>query len=25
VEIEISGHTDSKGSDDYNLSLSQGR
>lgn len=25
VEIEISGHTDSKGSDDYNLNLSQGR
>ena len=25
VEIEIAGHTDSKGSDDYNLSLSQGR
>jgi len=25
VEIEITGHTDSKGSDDYNLSLSQGR
>lgn len=25
VEIEISGHTDSKGSDDYNLALSQGR
>ena len=25
VEIEISGHTDSKGSDDYNASLSQGR
>ena len=25
VEVEISGHTDSKGSDDYNLSLSQGR
>jgi len=25
VEIEISGHTDSKGSDDYNVSLSQGR
>jgi OOP family OmpA-OmpF porin len=25
VEIEISGHTDNKGSDDYNLSLSQGR
>lgn len=25
VEIEISGHTDSKGSDDYNLTLSQGR
>ena len=25
VEIEISGHTDSKGADDYNLTLSQGR
>jgi OmpA-OmpF porin, OOP family len=25
VEIEIEGHTDSKGSDDYNLNLSQGR
>ena len=25
VEIEISGHTDSKGSDDYNQNLSQGR
>jgi len=25
MEIEISGHTDSKGSDDYNLELSQGR
>lgn len=25
VEIEISGHTDDKGSDDYNLTLSQGR
>ncbi len=25
VEIEISGHTDSKGSDEYNESLSQGR
>ncbi len=25
VEIELSGHTDSKGSDDYNLTLSQGR
>lgn len=25
VEIEIAGHTDSKGSDDYNLNLSQGR
>jgi outer membrane protein OmpA-like peptidoglycan-associated protein len=25
VEIEISGHTDSKGSDTYNLNLSQGR
>lgn len=25
VEIEISGHTDSKGSDDYNMNLSQGR
>lgn len=25
VEIEISGHTDAKGSDDYNLNLSQGR
>ena len=25
LEIEISGHTDSKGSDDYNLTLSQGR
>jgi outer membrane protein OmpA-like peptidoglycan-associated protein len=25
VEIEIAGHTDSKGADDYNLSLSQGR
>lgn len=25
VEIEISGHTDNKGSDDYNLDLSQGR
>ena len=23
--MEISGHTDSKGSDDYNLNLSQGR
>lgn len=25
VEIEIAGHTDHKGSDDYNLNLSQGR
>ena len=25
VEIEISGHTDSKGSDEYNINLSQGR
>ena len=25
VEVEISGHTDNKGSDDYNLKLSQGR
>ena len=25
VEIEISGHTDNKGSDDYNATLSQGR
>jgi OmpA-OmpF porin, OOP family len=25
VEIEISGHTDNKGSDDYNANLSQGR
>jgi OOP family OmpA-OmpF porin len=25
VEVEIAGHTDSKGSDDYNLNLSQGR
>lgn len=25
VEIEISGHTDYKGSDDYNINLSQGR
>jgi outer membrane protein OmpA-like peptidoglycan-associated protein len=25
VEIEISGHTDFKGSDDYNINLSQGR
>jgi outer membrane protein OmpA-like peptidoglycan-associated protein len=25
VEIEIAGHTDSKGSDDYNVNLSQGR
>ncbi|MBY0435424.1 MAG: OmpA family protein [Cyclobacteriaceae bacterium] len=25
VEIEISGHTDSKGADEYNLKLSQGR
>jgi OmpA-OmpF porin, OOP family len=25
VEIEIAGHTDGKGSDDYNLNLSQGR
>ncbi len=25
VEIEISGHTDDKGSDEYNLNLSQGR
>ncbi len=25
MKIEISGHTDSKGSDDYNLQLSQGR
>jgi OmpA-OmpF porin, OOP family len=25
VEIEISGHTDSKGTDDYNINLSQGR
>ena len=25
VEIEISGHTDNKGSDEYNATLSQGR
>jgi outer membrane protein OmpA-like peptidoglycan-associated protein len=25
VEIKIEGHTDSKGSDEYNLNLSQGR
>lgn len=25
IEIEIAGHTDSKGADDYNLNLSQGR
>ena len=25
VEIEISGHTDSKGTDEYNINLSQGR
>lgn len=25
VEIEIAGHTDSKGADDYNMNLSQGR
>ena len=25
VEVEIAGHTDSKGSDDYNVNLSQGR
>jgi outer membrane protein OmpA-like peptidoglycan-associated protein len=25
VEIEIAGHTDSKGTDDYNVNLSQGR
>lgn len=25
ISIEISGHTDSKGSDEYNLNLSQGR
>jgi outer membrane protein OmpA-like peptidoglycan-associated protein len=25
LEIEIAGHTDSKGTDDYNLNLSQGR
>jgi outer membrane protein OmpA-like peptidoglycan-associated protein len=25
VEIEISGHTDNKGSDEYNANLSQGR
>lgn len=25
VEIEISGHTDSRGQDNYNLNLSQGR
>jgi len=25
VEIEIAGHTDSKGTDDYNINLSQGR
>ncbi len=25
VEVEIAGHTDAKGSDDYNLNLSQGR
>jgi OOP family OmpA-OmpF porin len=25
VEIEIAGHTDSKGADDYNINLSQGR
>jgi OOP family OmpA-OmpF porin len=25
VEVEIAGHTDSKGSDDYNMNLSQGR
>lgn len=25
VEIEVSGHTDNKGADDYNLNLSQGR
>ena len=25
ISVEISGHTDSKGSDEYNLNLSQGR
>ncbi len=25
IKVEISGHTDSKGSDDYNRDLSQGR
>ena len=25
VEIEIAGHTDSKGTDEYNVNLSQGR
>lgn len=25
MEVEIAGHTDSKGSDDYNANLSQGR
>ena len=25
VEVEIAGHTDSKGGDDYNMNLSQGR
>ena len=25
VKVEIGGHTDSKGSDDYNINLSQGR
>jgi len=25
ISVEISGHTDSRGSDDYNLNLSQGR